>query len=77
MIDNPEQVLLTAAEAADRVHVPVRTVETWVRRGQLHATIHLRNGQPLYREIDVLEAEAVTRRTPRLRQLLDLARRLT
>lgn len=69
IIDDPHARLLTREEAAAVAHVPVKTVDTWVRRGRLAVAAT----GPLYREIDVLVTERATRQAPRLRRLLALA----
>jgi hypothetical protein len=62
--DDPGQRYLTTAQAAVAAHVPEATIRDWARRGLI---------TPRYSELDVLQAEAKTRRAARARQLVDEA----
>lgn len=66
--DDPEQRLLTTAEAAKAAHVDEARIRDWDRRGLITPAAHA-DGRPVYRELDVLRAEAATRRTARERAL--------
>ncbi|HEY8973695.1 MAG TPA: MerR family transcriptional regulator [Burkholderiaceae bacterium] len=66
--DDPEQRLLTTAEAAAAAHVDEARIRDWARRG-LIKPVATPNGQPVYRELDVLAVEAATRRAARERAL--------
>lgn len=70
--DDPANRLLTTAEAAKAAHVDETRIRDWSRRKLIEpaATEH---GQPLYRELDVLAAEAHTRRAARERALAEEA----
>jgi hypothetical protein len=57
--------VLTTAEAAAEFHVSVRTVESWVARGQLVPA-----APGLFLEQDVADVERATRRRPRQERLL-------
>jgi hypothetical protein len=70
--DDPRAVLLTVEQAADAAHVRPETIWQWDSRGLLARAGEV-DGRPLYAELDVLQAEAATRRRPRLRALLDEA----
>lgn len=63
---------LTADEAADVAHVPLRTFEGWAAAGRITAAKR-EAGRVYYRESDVLAVEHRTRRTPRARLLAALA----
>lgn len=62
--DDPAARLLTAAEAANAAHVDEARIRDWDRRGLITPAGHA-DGRPVYRELDVLRAEAATRRTAR------------
>lgn len=62
--EDPATRLLTTAEAAAAAHVDEATVRDWARRGLI---------TPRYFELDVLQAEARTRRAARERRLADEA----
>jgi len=66
--DDPAGRLLTTAEAAEAAHVPEATVRDWARR-KLLLPSGQEDGRPLYRELDVLRAEARTRRAAREQRL--------
>lgn len=66
--DDPAQRLLTTAEAATAAHVDEARIRDWARR-KLIEPVAAPNGQPVYRELDVLTAEAATRRAARERAL--------
>jgi predicted site-specific integrase-resolvase len=63
---------LTAEDAADAAHVPIRTLERWVADRRLTA-VRRERGRVWYRESDVLAVEHQTRRAPRTRLLAALA----
>lgn len=67
--DDPAQRLLTTAEAARAAHVDDARVRDWDRRGLIAPVDRDAAGHPLYRELDVLTAEAATRRAARARAL--------
>jgi excisionase family DNA binding protein len=48
-----EEPLLTSAEVAKRLHVAVRTVQSWVDKGILTPTLVLPGGARRYRMSDV------------------------
>lgn len=48
-----EEPLLTSAELAKRLHVSVRTVQSWVEKGILVPTLVLPGGARRYRMSDV------------------------
>lgn len=54
--------LVDTTEAAAIAKVRTPTIRSWKRRGQLKAGGLDERGRPLYRVIDVLRAEASTRR---------------
>lgn len=62
--DDPAERLLTTAEAARAAHVDEARIRDWARR-ELITPVATPNGQPVYRELDVLTAEALTRRAAR------------
>ena len=69
--DDPADRLLTTEEAASAAHVDPGTIRTWEHRGRITAV-----DTPLgkrYVELDVLRAEADTRRGPRERRLAEEA----
>jgi hypothetical protein len=74
-IDDPSARLLTTAEAATAAHVDEQDIRNWARpsRALLTPADHDPEGRPLYREIDVLEAERHTRRAARRSRLADEA----
>jgi DNA-binding transcriptional MerR regulator len=57
--------LLTTAEAAQLAGVSVDVIRQWKTRGHLPAAGNDQRGRPLYRGIDVLHAEAATRKAAR------------
>ena len=65
--DDPGARLLTTAEAAEAAHVTEGTIRDWARARNPLITPAARDGdgRPLYRELDVLRAEARTRRKAR------------
>lgn len=67
MTDAPEEfdLLFTAAEAAPMLGVTPAAVRQWARRGHLVAIDHDDRGRPRYRGIDLLRAEAATRKHAR------------
>lgn len=62
--DNPAERLLTTAEAARAAHVDEARIRDWDRRGLITPAARA-DGRPVYRELDVLQAEAATRRAAR------------
>lgn len=66
-IDDPAVRLLTTAESAEAAHVPPSTIRDWARARHPLITAAGRDadGNPLYLELEVLEAERRTRRRPR------------
>lgn len=68
--DDPATRELTTAEAADAAHVSTDTIRDWARpsRGLLHSVAEPGEA-PRYLEIEVLAAEARTRREARRRAL--------
>lgn len=62
--DDPSERLLTTAEAARAAHVDEARIRDWDRRGLITPAGHA-DGRPVYRELDVLQAEAATRRAAR------------
>lgn len=76
-LDDPAARLLTTAEAAEAAHVEEMDIRNWARpsRGLLAPADHDKDGHPLYRELDVLRAEARTRRAARENRLAAEARK--
>jgi hypothetical protein len=72
--DDPASRTLTTAEAATAAHVSENVIAKWKDRGLIVPVDD--DAVPRYRELDVLRAEAKTRRAPRVRQLLDEASRI-
>lgn len=70
--DDPATRRLTPDEAARAAHVPRATIDTWKDRGLIRSVSDDEN-RPQYLELDVLRAEARTRRAPRARRLVDEA----
>lgn len=70
--DDPAERLLTTAEAARAAHVDEARIRDWDRRGLITPAGHA-DGRPVYRELDVLQAEAATRRAARERALAEAA----
>lgn len=66
--DDPAGRLLTTSESAEVAHVPEATVRDWARR-KLLLPSDVRDGHPLYRELDVLRVEQRTRRAAREQRL--------
>lgn len=75
-LDDPAARLLTTAEAAEAAHVDEMDIRNWARpsRRLLTPADHDADGRPLYRELDVLRAEAKTRRAARVNRLAEEAR---
>lgn len=69
--DDPAQRLITPAEAAEVARVDPGTIRTWEHRGRITA-IQTPQGKR-YVELEVLRAEADTRRGPRERKLAEEA----
>jgi hypothetical protein len=69
--DDPANRLLTAEEAATAAHVDPATIRTWEHRGRITG-VDTPHGKR-YVELDVLQAEADTRRAPRERKLAEQA----
>lgn len=67
--DDPQQRLLTTAEAAAAAHVESFRIRDWARRLLITPADHDPQGHPLYRELDILRVEADTRRAARARTL--------
>lgn len=70
--DDPTTRLLTTAEAAKAAHVDEARIRDWARRGLIQP-VTTKGSQPLYQELAVLTAEALTRRAARERALADEA----
>jgi hypothetical protein len=68
--DDPAVRELTTAEAAAAAHVPEATIRDWARasRGLIH-NVAAPGEPPRYLELEVLQAEAKTRRAARARRL--------
>jgi hypothetical protein len=56
-----DNALITTSEAADLVHVSPATIRSWKHRGSLKPDSTDQSGRPLYRPLDVLDAEAANR----------------
>lgn len=69
--DDPAERLLTTAEAARAAHVDEATIRTWEHRGRITG-VDTPQGKR-YVELQVLQAEAATRRAPRERRLAEEA----
>ena len=73
-IDDPAVRELTTAQAAAAAHVPEATIRDWARASRpLIRSVAGPGEPPRYLELDVLRAEAHTRRARRRAQLLDEA----
>lgn len=72
--DDPAARELTTAQAAAAAHVPEATIRDWARASRpLIRSVAGPGELPRYLELDVLRAEAHTRRARRRTQLLDEA----
>jgi hypothetical protein len=65
--DDPAQAFLTTRQAAEAAHVEPTAIRDWARRGLITAVAH--GSSSYYLELDVLQAEAQTRREARRRRL--------
>lgn len=70
-VDDPAAVSLSSKQAAAAAHVTEDVIRQWAFRGLITAVTG--KGGLFYRELDVLQAEASTRRTPRAQNLLNQA----
>ena len=66
--DDPAEVLLTTEQAAAAAHVSAAVIRRWAAR-KLLIPVNPGEPRPLYRELDVLRVEAMTRREKRAAQL--------
>ena len=73
--DDPAARELTTAQAATAAHVSEDTIRDWARRELLARVQASPADAPRYREADVLQVEASTRRGPRYRRLVEEAAR--
>lgn len=60
-----QTTLWTVTEAAEAAQVTPNVVHNWRYRGRLEVANRDRNGRPLFRAIDVIRAEKVTRERAR------------
>lgn len=72
--EDPRAVLLTRDEAATAARVTPKVIDHWRERELIEPCGFGADGTARYRELDVMLVEASTRRTPRLRRLVDQAR---
>lgn len=66
--DDPAEVLLNTEQAATAAHVKPALIRRWAAR-RLLQPVNPDDPRPLYRELDVLTVEAMTRREKRAAQL--------
>lgn len=66
--DDPAEVLLTTEQSGTAAHVSAAVIRRW-RARKLLIPVNPDDPRPLYRELDVLRVEAMTRREKRAAQL--------
>lgn len=72
-LGEPRYVLLTTAEAAERVGVSQATIRQWAHRGHLHRWCNDDLGRPLYRAYDVITIDTKQRGLPTPEEVRSIA----
>jgi DNA-binding transcriptional MerR regulator len=68
--DDLSTMLWTTRDAAQHAGVSTATIRSWVHRGHLVSTGDDEHGYPLYRALDVIKAEKLTRDRARRRYIV-------